>query len=149
MTDLSDRFAVQFGALADDLREVFAELDRSRGAAGPPGGEYEPDVDVLESDTAVDVLVNVPGVRADLIRVLVRPGVILIAGDKRPDAAPTGAAFHLAERRYGRFVRVVRLSHAYDTAGATARLHQGELRIVVPKLSERRGHAVPIQVAVD
>lgn len=149
MTDVSNRLTPPFRPLADDLRQVLEELDRSRGPADPPCGQYEPAVDILETEDAVEVLMNVPGVRADLIRVVVHQGIILIAGDKRPAGAPPEAAFHLVERRYGRFVRVVHLSNACDASRATARLQQGELRIVIPKLRERRGEAVPIHISVD
>jgi HSP20 family protein len=148
MANLSDRLITQARPLADDLRELLEELDRTGAPADPARGAYEPAVDVIETDEALEVLVNVPGVGADLIRVLARPNAILIAGDKRPSRAPAGAVFHLAERGSGRFTRVIHLSNAYDARRATARLQEGELRIIVPKLSERRGAAVPIPITV-
>jgi HSP20 family protein len=148
MATLSDRLTTQGRPLADDLRALLDELDRTGAPADPARGEYEPAVDVVETGEALEVVVNVPGVSADLIRLLARPTAILIVGDKRSSRAPAGAIFHLAERGSGRFARVIHLSNAYDARRATASLHQGELRVTVPKHSEPRGEAVPIPITV-
>jgi HSP20 family protein len=148
MANVTDRPTTQRRPLAEDLRALLEELDRTGAPSDPARGEYAPAVDVTETDDALEVLVNVPGVSADLIRVVARPNALIIAGDKRPSRAPVGAVFHLAERDSGRFARVIHLSNAFDARRATARLHQGELRISVPKLSERRGDAVPIPITV-
>jgi HSP20 family molecular chaperone IbpA len=78
-----------------------------------------------------------------------KSGVVIIAGEKeRPDFTKRGpASFHLVERDFGRFVRAVRLNVAIDAAKARARLTSGELRVVLPRLKERRGNGllVPIE----
>jgi HSP20 family molecular chaperone IbpA len=52
----------------------------------------------------------------------------------------------LVERGFGRFARAVRLEGAFDGGRITATIRAGELRIVVPKIAERRGREflVPI-----
>jgi HSP20 family protein len=61
------------------------------------------------------------------------------------------ASFNLVERDFGRFARAVRLSGAYHTARASATLANGELRVRVPKVEERRGRdiAVPVKRGPD
>jgi HSP20 family molecular chaperone IbpA len=75
--------------------------------------------------------------------------VLLIAGEKeRPEPGLRGpASFHLVERDFGRFVRAVRINTAFDAGSARARLREGELRVVLAKIQERRGReiAVPIE----
>lgn len=140
------------GHLAEDIRRLFDDLDRSvRGGGGYSSGECTPPLDVFETERALEVRIDVPGVSADSLRVMFKLGVLLIAGAKAPvsDASPGGATFHLVEREFGRFARAVRLSGAVDVAQARARLRQGELRIVVPKLPERRGQEVRIPVETD
>jgi HSP20 family protein len=133
--------------LADDIRELFEDLsrtlDRSQRAYS---GECHPSLDVLETDSAVEVVVDVSGIPAGALRVLFRAGVLIVAGEKAP--APTGAnqTFHLVEREFGRFARAVRLNGAYDVQRGRASLRDGELTIVLPKLSDRRGtaHQIPV-----
>ncbi len=107
-----------------------------------------PVVDVFETEKNVEIVLDVPGVPADCIRVLFKSGVVIIAGEKeRPDFTKRGAAsFHLVERDFGRFVRAVRLNVAIDAAKARARLTNGELRVVLPRLKERRGAGLLVPI---
>jgi HSP20 family protein len=74
----------------------------------------------------------------------------VITGDKRPAAcAHHEAAFHLVERAFGRFARGVRLSGAFDAGRADARLRDGELRVTLPRIEERRGRELRIPVRTD
>jgi HSP20 family molecular chaperone IbpA len=56
------------------------------------------------------------------------------------------AAFHLAERGFGRFARAVRLAGAFDAGRARATLNAGELRVVLPRIDERRGSEIRIPI---
>jgi HSP20 family molecular chaperone IbpA len=56
------------------------------------------------------------------------------------------AAFHLAERTFGRFARAVRISGAVDAGRARATLQTGELRVVIPRIDERRGQEIRIPI---
>jgi HSP20 family protein len=138
--------------LADDIRELFAELastlpDQHRAYSG----ECHPSIDVRETDAAVEVVVDVAGTPRDAVRVLFRGGVLLVAGEKAPARAEGPQTFHLVEREFGRFARAVRVTGAFDVANAHAAIADGELVIVLPKIPERRGqaHRVPVAVAPD
>ena len=75
---------------------------------------------------------------------------LVIVGHKRPPPASTGsAAFHLAERTFGRFARGVRLAGAFDAGRADATLKAGELRVRLPRIEERRGGELRIRVRAD
>ena len=133
--------------LTEDIRELFDELAASlRHEHRAYSGECHPTLDVLESDQAIEVVVDVSGIAPAAVRVLFRAGVLIIAGEKAP--SPTGAdqTFHLVEREFGRFARAVRLTGAFDVNGATATVRDGELTILLPKLNDRRGQAHRIAV---
>ena len=133
--------------LAEDVRQVFDELASSlRGVQRSLSGECHPPLDVLETDAAVEVVMEVSGVAPAAVRVLFKAGVLLIAGEKAPPT-PTGAeTFHQVEREFGRFARGVRLSGAFDVPRGRASIRDGELTIVLPKLADRRGRAHRIVV---
>jgi HSP20 family protein len=134
--------------IADDLRALFDELASTlRHEQRAYSGECEPPLDVAETDQAVEVVVDLPGVPEAAVRVLFRAGVLIVAGEKAPPAAGESQAFHLVEREFGRFARAVRLSGAFDIANSTASLRDGELTIVLPKLTERRGRMHRIRIA--
>jgi HSP20 family protein len=110
-------------------------------------GECSPPMDVLETAEAVEVLVDLPGVPRGNLRILFSQGTLIIVGRKLPSAcAHREAAFHLAERSFGRFARAVRLNGAFDAGQASATILDGELRIVLPRIEERRGRDIHIPI---
>lgn len=136
----------EIGDFADEVRRVFLELGRSF-APDALAGECTPALDVYETDDAIEIVVDLPGVEATAVRVVAKANALLIAGEK-PARRPRGeASFHLVERGFGRFARTVRVSAACDLSQARAALVDGELRVTLPKIAERRGRVITIPVA--
>ena len=139
----------EFGHVAEDIRRLFDDLDGTMGGARDySSGECTPALDVFETERALEVRIDVPGVSRESLRVVFKHGVLIIAGSKAPalGALPGGASFQLVEREFGRFARAVRLNGTVDVTQARARLAHGELRIVVPKIVDRRGQEMRISV---
>ncbi len=136
--------------LADDIRQLFDDMSRTlpheRRALS---GECHPAVDIRETDDVVEVTVDVAGVPTEAIRILFRGGVLVVAGEKAPTRVAAAQTFHLVEREFGRFARAVRLSGAFNVGTAHATLRDGELRVVLPKLVDRRGSAHRISITVQ
>ena len=121
-----------------------ASWDDDPGAAA---GECVPPMDVLETAAGVELVLDVPGVAAGDLQIVLSHATLVVAGRKLPHACShRDAAFHLAERSFGRFVRAVRLSGAFDGGRAHATLARGELRIALPRVEERRGRDIRIPV---
>jgi HSP20 family protein len=137
--------------LSDDVRRVFEELERLHGHSHVgrcPSGIHTPPVDVLETPETVEVLVDLPGVSPGEMRVLFKHSSLVVAGEKigTEPCGPEGAAFHLVERGFGRFARVIRLNVAINASAARAVMANGELRISIPRLEERRGREIHVPV---
>ena len=138
--------------LASDLRDLFADLDSTLPLEQRVySGECHPALDVIETQTGVEIIVDVAGVPPPAIRVLFRNDTLLVAGEKASGAVASEPTFHLVEREFGRFARAVRLNGAFDVQRATASLAAGELTIALPRLQERRGqaHMIPVNVPSD
>lgn len=136
--------------LGEDIQRLFDDLARQRhDRRHLVAGECLPVVDVFLTERGVEVVMDVPGMSADAIRILIKNGVVLIVGEKeRPEPSKRApVSFHLVERDFGRFVRAVRLHTAVDASAARARLVNGELHVVLPRLTDRRGQGmlVPIE----
>ena len=136
----------EIGDFADEIRAIFRELGRGY-AAESLAGECAPPLDVFETDDSIEIVVDLPGTDAHGVRLVSKGDSVLIAGDKAARRARGESSFHLVERGYGRFARVVRLGRACDTARAMATLVGGELRVSMPKVAERRGRLVPIAIS--
>jgi HSP20 family protein len=132
----------------DEVRRIFQELDQTSGGELLTG-ECAPALDVFETDESVEIAVDLPGVSPSAVRVVARGQTILIAGHKQPRRGRPESSFHLVERGYGRFARTVRVSSPCDTTRATATLVNGELKIAIPRLVERRGRSIRIAVGAE
>lgn len=131
--------------LGDEARRLFDILEREQ--PGGLAGECVPPLDVIETAGTVEIVMDVPGVAAADVQVVYGRGVLVIGGRKLPPGCEHGdAAFHLAERAFGGFARAVRLNGAFDAGHASATLAAGELRIVLPRIEERRGRELRIPV---
>jgi HSP20 family protein len=133
--------------LADEIAHVLDDLERALGHQ-IAACETTPALDVVETDSTVVIHVDLPGVAAEAVRVVVKNGVVIIAGEKQPDDAGERAesTFHLVERGFGHFARAVRLTGAFDAGRARASLRDGELRIEIPKTEERRGREITVPI---
>ena len=132
--------------LADDARRLLVELDESVPGTSAISAECRPPLDVIETASAIEVIVDLPGVAADAVRVAVRRSTLLIVGAKLAATADPAARAHVAERSYGRFARAVRLSGAVDATRVRAVVRAGQLRVSLPRLDDRRGHVLVVPV---
>ena len=143
---MSDAFHPGAPDLAEDARRLLAELDREVPGAAAITADCRPALDVLENASSLEVIVDVPGVPPESLRVAVRRSTLLVVGAKLSAPQDPNARFHLAERSYGRFARAVRLSGAFDASRAHAVVRAGQLRVVLPRLDDRRGRILTIAV---
>jgi HSP20 family protein len=130
---------------ADDIQRVFQALGRSFSPESL-AGECSPQIDVYETDDALEVVTDLPGVTPKSVHIVAKGDALLIAGEKTPRRTGGDPTFHLVERGYGRFARVIRLGRSCNPASARATLTHGELRISIPKIDERRGRRIPIAI---
>jgi HSP20 family protein len=143
---MTELFTRETADLAEDARQLLVELDHEVPGAAAVTGECRPPLDVFETPTAVEVVIDLPGVAPASIRVAVRRNTLLVVGAKLSPVSDPRARFHLAERSYGRFARAVRIGGAFDARGARAIAEGGQLRVILPRLGDRRGQVLRITV---
>ena len=135
--------------MTEELRRLFDLLDGEAQAAGGTG-ECTPPLDVVESPTTLEIVLDLPGVKPEAVQLVFARGTLVIAGTKLPaSCGHANAAFQMAERTFGRFGRAVRISGAVDASKARATLRKGELRVVFPRIGERRGHQIRLAIGTD
>ena len=129
-----------------ERRELPAELLRLLDAS-PVAAECTPPLDIIETNAALEAILDVPGVPEDSVEIVLSGNVLLVTGQKLPwPCEHRDAAFHIAERSFGRFARAIGVDGAFDAGRATATLNGGELRIVLPRLADRRGGPIRIPI---
>ena len=109
-------------------------------------GSWIPIADIVENDEALLVSVELPGVTPDNLTIATHGGDVILAGEKTRPQPVAPVRSHVAERAFGRFRRVIHLGVAVNTHKAEATLGDGTLRIRFPKVPNRRGEPVAIEV---
>jgi HSP20 family protein len=100
-----------------------------------------------ETDDAVIVGLEVPGMEADDFHIDVVDDYLVVRGEKRVDREEARGRFYVMERAYGRFERAVPLPVPVDAPGARARYRKGVLTVTLPKNARAMGRRIPVQGA--
>ena len=129
------------------MNELFQRLSVLDRADRLPGSEWSPAVDVFESRDRLVVVIEVPGLPPESLRVVFRERELVLAGERRARRTGAGSTFLCLERPHGRFERAIPLDVPVDVARARATLAGGLLTVTLPRLRERRGRetVVPIE----
>jgi HSP20 family protein len=139
---------MEVARIQSEINRLFDNL-LDLGSEEGSGGSWMPNADIIETDSVLLLKVELPGVEPAELSVSVHGGNVIIRGEKgRPEVAGR-AEFHVAERVFGRFRRVIHLGVPVNTRVAKAVLNNGLLRIRFPKVPNRRGEEVPIEVQAE
>lgn len=133
--------------MANEKREEPRASETKPGQRVPeqtrPGPVYSPAVDIFEHESAITVLADMPGVKAQDLDIDLRENVLTLTGRvSAPETA--GQSFVLREYEPGTFFRQFTLGSAIEQAKIDARLTDGVLRLELPKADRAR----PRQIAV-
>ena len=117
----------------------------SHGASwGREWSGFDPKVDVIETEDAVKVEAELPGLAAEDVHVTVSRNVLSIKGEKKQEREEKGDNWYRAERSYGAFERAIPLPQGTDTDQADATFDKGVLTVTFCKTEEGR----PARIAV-
>jgi HSP20 family protein len=134
--------------LRDRVGRLFAALQEATEADDPlASGAWAPPVDLCETDDAIFIRVELPGVNPDQIKIGVTNTQLRIWGEKKRRVRRNRIISHLcSERSYGRFSRIVPLRWSVSVRDGTAELAKGILLVRLPKTVDRRGAEFTIEV---
>jgi HSP20 family protein len=108
---------------------------------------FLPPADVLVTDDAVDVYMDVPGVGADSLAIELENETLTVRGDRAwPYGSQDGPARRI-ERRFGRFERSLRVPPGLDADAIEATLRDGVLSLHIPMPKAVRPQRVQIRAA--
>jgi HSP20 family protein len=132
--------------MGDEMHRRFHESVgqvRSDGATGATG-IWEPPVDVYETDDAIVLQVELPGVSKDAVTVELQEHTIRLSGERTREPAVTGGQYHREEGRYGACQRAFRMPTIVDEAKIQATFTNGVLALRLPKQATATPQAIPI-----
>ena len=104
-----------------------------------------PPVDVFESEAAITLLADLPGVTRDQLHVRV-DGDSLVVEATASTAGPENMELVYGEAQVPAYRRQFTLSRELDTSRIEAQLRDGVLRLTLPKAEEARPRRIEVQV---
>ena len=105
-----------------------------------------PRVDVLEDDTGITVIADMPGVSKDSLEIKVENDALSIEGAVSA-ATPQAMEATYAEVRIPRYRRSFTLSRELDAGRIEAQLKDGVLKLRIPKHEQARPQRISVKVS--
>lgn len=136
--------------MANENRTALDKSDKPGSPRAPeqtrPGPVYSPAVDIFESDQAITVLADMPGVKPDDLDIDLRDNVLSLTGRASPLENPKEGVV-LREYQPGTFFRRFTLSETIDQSKIDAKLSDGVLRLELPKVEKARPRQIQVRIA--
>jgi HSP20 family molecular chaperone IbpA len=125
----------------NDTEKQVAETEAERTREQPA---FVPRVDIYETDAAIVVVADMPGVSEDSVDLVLEKGVLTLNGYVDPEV-PEGFSLAHAEYRVGDYVRSFSLSNEIDQAAIEATLKDGVLRVTLNKITEAQTKKIAVK----
>lgn len=137
-----------FRSLRREMDHLFDDFARGVGLQ-PEGGNYfglATKLDVTETDDALSVTAELPGVEEKDVEVSLAGDMLTIKGEKKHEHEEKKANYHLRERSWGSFERNIVVPFHADPEKVTADFKKGVLTVTVPKPAEAKTPVKKISV---
>lgn len=145
MTLLRQRPLGEFGLLQREMNRLFDSLSPFREAE-VDFGRFMPAAEMTETDEAIDLKVELPGLKAEDVDIQVAADAVIISGERKSENQIEENGLTRSEFHYGSFRRVVPLNTRVDNSQATADYQDGILKLHLPKAADERHKIVKVAV---
>lgn len=112
-------------------------------------GQIVPRLDMSETDEAVEITAELPGVGEDDVDISVASNVLTLKGEKSAQKEEKEKDYHVVERSYGRFARTNPLSFDINPDNVNAKFNDGVLAITIRKPPEIASKTRKIAITRD
>ena len=124
--------------VVQDKKELTTEKEHTI-----PGKKYIPATDIVETDKALMVYMDMPGVDRSQVNIKLEKDVLAIDG--QIDSQPYGDLKTVySEYNIGHFTRRFELSNEIDQSKIEARMNDGVLLLTLPKVPEKQPTAIQV-----
>ena len=105
---------------------------------------FVPQVDIRESETAITLFVDMPGVADDGVDITIEKNVLTIKGSVPKDEV-CGHSLAYSEYAVGDYERTFTVSNEIYREGVEAVLKNGVLQLVLPKAKHALSHKISVK----
>lgn len=119
------------------------EVEKGQEATRPTRA-FMPNADIFETEDALTVVLEMPGVDRDNINISVENGVLTVEGTinfgKYEGLQPVYSEYNI-----GPFRRSLRISSRIDQDNITAKMSDGVITLVLPKVEEAKPRRIEVR----
>jgi len=134
--------AEEYTSLQNQMDRVFDEFWRGFGLSplysSGAWTSFSPNVDIVETDQAIEIQAELPGMDEKDISVTLSGRTLTISGEKKQEREETRGNTTYAERSYGSFQRALTLPEDVKVDQSEAVFKRGVLHITFPKTAEAK-----------
>ncbi|MEZ6142838.1 MAG: Hsp20/alpha crystallin family protein [Zavarzinella sp.] len=131
-------------ALHQQMDDVFNRVYQD-GSEVAKASTWAPRLDLVETEGAYEVKVDLPGIAPENVEVNLNDNVLTIQGERKVETENKEKNYHRIERVSGTFYRAITLPAKVDDEAVQASFEHGVLHVVVPKKPESRGKRITVQ----
>jgi HSP20 family protein len=130
----------------EEMNRMFNEFFRggNGGEQGWLAGAWTPPVDIYETDDALVLKAELPGVSKDDVSIEIHNNTLILRGERKHEAEVKEDHYHRVERAYGTFQRSFVLPTMVDQEKVQASYHDGILELRLPKLESAKPRRIAI-----
>jgi HSP20 family protein len=132
--------------LQQNINRLFDESFGAKAGESAALSAWTPPVDIFEDEGSFVLLLDLPGVSRDDIKVNLSENVLSVSGERRFEDEAGRDKYHRIERSYGQFFRSFTLPPNVDTEAMRAESKDGVLRLTLPKKREARPRQIEVKV---
>jgi len=107
---------------------------------------WRPVVDIFDTDNAIVIKAELPGIKKDDVSIDVKGDVLIIKGERFFDKEIKEEDYYRKERSFGKFQRSFTLPDAVNPEAIKANFKNGVLEIEVPKPEGKKPKQININV---
>lgn len=131
-----------------DLDRVFDRLMQSWASPVSMSElDWNPSVDVSESDDEIVVKAEIPGVSPEDVEISIDDNHLIISGEKKQESEERDKNYYRVESSYGSFRRSLALPSGADLDSIKASSKDGVLSIRIPKSNDRKSRKIEIEAS--
>ena len=107
---------------------------------------FAPPADVVETQAAIEVTVDLPGHDPKNLNIKLENGVLTIQSERTQARRSEKDGVLRAERSFGQFVRSFELPDTVDPEKVEAKFEHGVLTVTLPKKEETKPRSIAVKV---
>lgn len=142
----SDAGLRRLSDLRHEMDRLFEDAFEGRGREGGSRSRWAPPANLVETDDAYEVTLEIPGFDRDDLEVAIDQGVLAVTGRRTADHEQEGRTYHLRERATGQFRRAFSLPNSVSAEEVAATYEEGVLRVHLPKQPEAKTRKIEVEV---